>query len=100
MGILNKLIYKIYHYPNQSYHDFDTHTYDDIHIYRIKHEFGKRRIRCDTPLIVNNTSNLIKNKIVTHGLHGFSCYIKKHFFYKITITSVQYQTAIYIKKIH
>lgn len=65
-------------YPNRSYHDFNTRTFDDIHINRIKHEFAKRCIRYDIPLIVNNTSNLIKNKIVTHSLHGFSCYVKKH----------------------
>ena len=66
-------------YPNRSYHDFNTRTFDDIHINRIKHEFAKRCIRYDIPLIVNNTSILIKNKIVTHSLHGFSCYVKKHF---------------------
>ena len=65
-------------YPNRSYHDFNTRTFDDIHINRIKHEFAKRCIRYDIPLIVNNTSILIKNKIVTHSLHGFSCYVKKH----------------------
>ena len=29
--------------------------------------------------IVNNTSALIKDKIHTHGLHGFCTYIKKHY---------------------
>ena len=66
-------------YPNRSYHDFNTRTFDDTHINRIKHKFAKRCIRYDIPLIVNNTSNLIKNNIVTHSLHGFSCYVKKHF---------------------
>ena len=46
---------------------------------RIKHEFVKRFIRYDIPLIVNNTSNLLKNKIVTRGLHGFSSYVKNFF---------------------
>ena len=49
-----------------------------IHINRIKHEIAKICIRHDIPLIVNNTSNLVKNKIVTHSLHGFSSYVKKH----------------------
>ena len=60
-------------YPNRFCHGFNTRTFDDIHINRIKHEFAKRCIRYDIPLTVNNT-----NKIVTHSLHGFSCYVKKH----------------------
>ena len=98
--MLNKLVSKITglylhnlpFYPNRSYHDFNTRIFDDININRIKHEFAKRCIMYDIPLIVNNTSNLIN----THCFHGFSFYVKKHFFYKITKNSVQYQNVIYV----
>ena len=64
--------------PHRSYHNFSTRTFDDIHINRIKQEFAQICINYDIQLIVELTSNLIKNKIVTHSLSGFACYVKKH----------------------
>ena len=66
-------------------HTFNTRIHDNIHTNRAKHDFAKRSIRHDIPLLINNTTFNIKNKITTHSLRGYVSYAKHTFLqnYKI-----------------
>ena len=71
---------------NKTVHTFNTRIHDNIHTNRAKHDFAKRCIRHDIPLLINNTTFNFKNKITTHSLRGFISYAKHTFFlqnYKI-----------------
>ena len=80
---------------NKAVHTFNTRIHDNIHTNRAKHDFAKRCIRHDIPLLINNTTFNIKNKITTHSLQGFISYAKENF-YKITKHCAFYQTVIYV----
>ena len=63
---------------NKAVHTFNTRIHDNIHTNRAKHDFAKRCIRHDIPLLINNTTFNIKNKITTHSLQGFISYAKEN----------------------
>ncbi len=64
--------------PNSHTHNHNTRQIQDIHQPYAKHEFAKRCLRFDLPHIINNTPNIILDKIHTHSLQGFSLYIKHY----------------------
>ena len=51
----------------------------NIHTTRVQHEFAKHSLRYTLPRTINNTPNIILNKIYTHSLHGFATYINNYF---------------------
>ncbi len=63
---------------NISTHFHTTRIQHKNHIFRPKHEYAKKCIRYDIPNLVNNTPHNIIEKIYTHGLQGFSRYVKNH----------------------
>ena len=69
---------------NSSIHNINTRGQHNIHTTRVQHEFDKHSLRYTPPRIINNTPNIILNKIYTHSLHGFATYIK-HFLFKLII---------------
>ena len=78
---------------NKAVHTFNTRIHDNIHTNRAKHDFAKRCIRHDIPLLINNTTFNIKNKITIYeGL----LVTQKGILYKITKHCAFYQTVIYV----
>ena len=66
---------------NKTVHTFNKRIDDNIHTNRAKHDFAKQCIRHDIPLLINNATFNIRNKITTHSLPGFISYktkITKH----------------------
>ena len=83
-----KLYYKCVNRQLPVYFNYTTlHNINDLHHYntraaftpRVSHEFAKRCIRYSIIKTVNNSPDLIKNKINTHSIHRFCCYIKNHY---------------------
>ena len=64
---------------NSSIHNINTRGQHNIHTTRVQHEFAKHSLRYTLPHTINNTPNIILNKIYTHSLHGFATYIKNFF---------------------
>ncbi len=46
---------------------------------RTAHEYAKKCIRYDLPMLVNNIPKKNLNKIDTHSLRGFAGYIKRYY---------------------
>ena len=64
--------------PNHDIHNHDTRNHNQIHIQAVHHSFAKRCIRHTIPRTVNSTPVIIKDKVTTHSLQGFTNYIKTH----------------------
>ena len=64
---------------NNCVHNFNTRGQYNIHTIRVHHEFAKRSLRYNLPHTINNAHDLLKDKITTHSLHGFSNYIKLYY---------------------
>ncbi len=64
--------------PNVEKHTYHTRQKHDIQQPLAKHEFAKKCIRFDLPQIINSTPNIIKEKVFTHSLQGFSWYVKRY----------------------
>ena len=78
----NKLPHYLQQLPfhlNHDIHSHNTRTRNDIHIRPALHEFAKRSIRHDIPRTVNDSPHIIKDKILTHSLQGFTNYTKAHY---------------------
>ena len=80
---------------NKAIHTFNTRIHGNIHTNRAKHDFAKRCIRHDIPLLINNTTFNIKNKITTHSLRGCISYAKENFLQNFK-TLCFYQTVKYV----
>ena len=78
---------------NKTVHTFNSRIHDNIHTNRAKHDFVKRCIRHDIPLLINNNTFNIKNKITTHTLRGFISYAKDNFLQK-------YKTLLFTKLLY
>ena len=63
---------------NTQHHQHATRACTNVFIPRVNHEFAKRNIRFSIAKIFNNSPDIIINKIFTHGIHGFSTYIKRY----------------------
>ena len=62
--------------PSINIRNYNTHVKDNIHTFRAKHDFAMNNLRHILPHATNETPDVIKNKIYTHSLIGFLCYIK------------------------
>ena len=62
---------------NSNIHSHNTRGNTDIHIRRVTHTFAKNSLRHNIPTLINNAPNSIKAKLITHSIHGFSNYVKK-----------------------
>ena len=63
---------------NNEVHHYNTRRRTLFQI-RVNHQFAKESLRCSLINIINNTPNIILEKVQTHCLHGFSSYTKMHF---------------------
>ena len=58
--------------PNYNIHSHAT----NIHTSMTKHEFAKKCLKHNLPHTINDTPELVLEKIITHSLHGFEYYLK------------------------
>ena len=47
-----------------------------------RHEFAKKCLKYNLPHIINDTPELVLEKIVTHSLRGFAYYLKMYLLQK------------------
>ncbi len=70
------IIYKIYLLIKNTIHSHATRTEHNIHKMRPNHEYARKCIRYDIPILINNAPIEILETVYTHCLHGFAGYIK------------------------
>ncbi len=63
-----------FHY-NLETHQHNTHIEQNIQVGRTVHEYAKKCIQYDLPVLVNSSPKEILDKIDTHSLRGFAGYI-------------------------
>ena len=62
--------------PNYNMHSHDTRRATNILTSMTKHEFAKKCLKQNLPHTINDTPELVLEKIITHSLHGFEYYLK------------------------
>jgi hypothetical protein len=62
--------------PRSDIHHFDTRNKNLLITGKIRTKVAETSLRHILPKVINETSNLIKEKIYTHSLWGYSQYIK------------------------
>lgn len=68
--------------PSVNIHNYNTREKNYIHTFRTKHEFAMKCLKYNLPHAINDTPDIIKDKIYTHSLRGFSFYIKTYLLHK------------------
>ena len=58
-------------------HNYNTRGCTNLRNSIVKHEFSRKCIRYQLPIVINNTPLIILNKATTHSMTGFTEYIKK-----------------------
>ena len=67
-------------HPTSHIHNYDTRSpNNNLYKTRVRHEFAKKCIRHKIVESINNTPDIIRSKLHTHSLYGFSLYIKNYF---------------------
>ena len=56
-----------------------TQETNKIYTYQIKHEFAKKCLRHNLPLLLNNLPEKVKQKLMSHSNQGFVNYVKLYF---------------------
>ena len=71
---------------NANIHIHDTRTSSKIHTARSNHEFAKKCLKYNLPHIINDTPEIVVEKIYTHSLRGLTTYAKQFLIQKYTDT--------------
>ena len=81
---------------NTNIHEHNTRRQSNLHIYRTQHTFARHCLRHDLPNTLNNTCELVKGKIYTHSLSGFTNYAKHQIIlnYELTCRILQDVTSV------
>lgn len=66
-------------HTNSQMHNYHTRSPNNLYKMRVNHEFAKKCIRHEIICTINNTPDIVKNKIYTHSLHGLSKYAKMYY---------------------
>ena len=61
---------------NTNIHEHNTRRQTNLHIYRTQHTCEIQCLRHDLPITLNNIDELVKYKLYTHSLSGFTNYAK------------------------
>ena len=64
-------------------HGHDTTDKNKIYTYQIRHDFAKKCLRHNSQLLLNNLSEIVKEKLMSHSTLGFVKYVKLFFFTKL-----------------
>ena len=69
-------------------HGHDTRDKHKIYTYQIIHNFAKKCLRHNLPLLLNNLPEIVKEKLMSHSNQAFVNYVKLYFLqsYEITCT--------------
>ena len=67
---------------NLSNHDYPTRNRNALSVPRFRHEFFRKNLRYTLVKTINESPNLIRDKIHTHSFIGFSIYVKNHYLSK------------------
>ncbi len=62
---------------NRDTHQHNTRNRNELRTGRPAHEYAKKTIRYNLPIVVNSTTREILDKIDTHSLNGFAGYTKR-----------------------
>ena len=57
----------------------DTRDINNIYTYQIKHDFSKKCLRHNLPLLLNNLPEILEEKPMSHRTQRFVKYIKLYF---------------------
>ena len=57
-------------------HNYNTRGCTNLRNSIVKHQFSRKCIRYQLPIVINNTPLIILNKATTHSMTGFTEYIK------------------------
>ena len=60
-------------------HGHDTRDKNKIYTYQIKHDFAKKCLRHNLPLLLNNLPEIVKEKLMSHSNQAFVNYAKLYF---------------------
>ena len=77
-GILPKYLQNWNFIPNSKIHNHNTRNITTLHTFKTKHEFAKKTLKYDLPYTINNTPHIVKDKVNTHSIQGFSLYVKQY----------------------
>ena len=58
-------------YPNREIHNYNTRRQNYYHILNTTHSFAKKAFRHTLITTLNNTTNMILDKVYTHSQSGF-----------------------------
>ena len=61
---------------NNERYEYNTRIRYQIHTCQVNHEFAKKSLRYCLPNTINSLPSLVKEKIFTHSIKGFSLYFK------------------------
>ena len=64
--------------PNSDIHTHDTRIKHEICTVRTRHEYAKKCLRYNLPLMLNTAPETITNKLYTHSLQGLVNYAKQY----------------------
>ena len=69
-------------------HGHDTRDKYKIYTYQFKHDFTKKCLRHNLPLLLNNHPEIVNEKLMSHSTQGFVKYVKLYFLqcYEVTCT--------------
>ena len=59
------------------FHIYNTRGCTNLRNSIVKHEFSRKCIRYQLPIVINNTPLIILNKAITHSITGFTEYIQQ-----------------------
>ena len=77
-GILPKYLQNWNFIPNSKIHNHNTRNITTLHTFKTKHEFAKKTLKYNLPYTINNTPHIVKDKVNTHSIQGFSLYVKQY----------------------
>ena len=61
---------------NVNLHNYNTRKIRTLHTFKTKHEFAKKCLKYNIPHTINDTPQIVTEKVLTHSMHGFSLYVK------------------------
>ena len=72
--------------PASDLHQHNTRGKEKLIVSRVSHTYAKKCIRHELVKLINETPDIIMDKVHTHSLFGFSMYVKKNLITKYEIT--------------
>ena len=65
-------------FTNRMCNNYNIRYNYKLSIHFVKHAFAQKCLRYSIPKLINDCPSLIKDKVFTHSLQGFSLYVKKY----------------------